>query len=688
MSYSSSSSAQESTSPPTPLELYAEPHLRDQTRQSLVPDTSHSKENNQATLYNITHSLRLKVDVPDAPRLSKSKPASAPASDPLGITRAGSQPSDTPASSPHDPQPPSPIGMGSSSLGVDHAGAVRSSAMSDDSAGIGLSMLRGFSGSVNDSENDEDEDEEDSDHDSSSQSEREPSSLEETVDGFPAPPTEIPTPSSQTTSFVLDARRPTSSNSDYSEDGDGASFYDNYCYSRLSISSKMSKSSGYTVATVHPPIPTEPPPPVRRSQDSQRSTPAPPSEPPSSPSETSSVSQPPQEVPPPTAIQTTRAIPPPLDLESSPSDPEPPIFATASVTSPLLHTNFGSPQSSPPNLKSSIIRSPISATFDLRGGSAVSSLCQKIESDHGRSSPQKSPMFDEHARKQSQSVVVENNEGDVPGFYGTQPQSPTSPTASTSSTTSEKKKRGGLAPLVVMNPTPPPPYTPRSPEASGPSPTFSAVLAPIIPHLPLRAVADHEPVANTSPARLFLPHPNAPKPNLSPQGPLYGRTMPPMLPLNLNLLVQTMRRATQMRVSPNGLPRFSTIYGSTTQDLSAASGPVLIYFSVDPPNDIPANRARIAAAPPPAPVPVATQNTPPPASEVTEPPAPRQGANVIPRESFVPKAGAVRPRSRSFSGFDSPIGQGTQPKEEQRFVLHSNSSHTPVLSFTEGRALS
>ncbi|KAH9974513.1 rab-GTPase-TBC domain-containing protein [Russula compacta] len=673
MSYSSSSSAQESTSPPTPLEFYAEPHLSDQTRPSLVSDASHSEENNQATLYSTTHSLRLKVDVPDAPRSSKSKPPSAPACDPLGIMRARSQSSDTPASASHDPQPPSPIRMGSSSLGVDHAGAVRSSTMSDDAAGIGLSMLRGFSGSGHDSENDEDEDEEDSYHESSSQSEREPSSLEETVDGFPAPPTQIPTPSSQTTSFVLDARRPASSNSDYSEDDDGASFYDNYCYSRLSISSKMSKSSGYTVATVHPPIPTEPPPPVRRSQDSQRSAPAPPSEPPSSPSETSSVSQPPREVTPPTAVQATRAIPPPLALESSSSDPEPPNFATASITSPLLHTNFGSPQSSPPDLKSSIIRSPISTAFDLRGGSAASSLRQKIESDHGRSSPQKSPlstMFDEHARKQSQSVVVENIEGDVPGFYGTQPQSPTSPTASTSSTTSEKKKRGGPAPLVVMNPAPPPPYTPRPPEASGPSPTFSAVPAPIIPHLPSRAVADHEPVANTSPARLFLPHPNAPKPNPSPQGPLYGRTMPPPPPLPLNLLVQTMRRATQMRVSPNGLPRFSTIYGSTTQDLAAASGPVLVYFSVDPPNDIPANRARIAAAPPPAPVPVATQNIPSPASGVTtsgvtEPPAPRQGANVIPRESFVPKAGTVRPRSRSFSGFDSPIGLGTQPKEEQ-----------------------
>ena len=44
---------------------------------------------------------------------------------------------------------------------------------------------------------------------------------------------------------------------------------------------------------------------------------------------------------------------------------------------------------------------------------------------------------------------------------------------------------------------------------------------------------------------------------------------------------------------------------------------------------------------------------------------------VIPWESFVPKVGAVCPRSRSFSGFDSPISAGIPPKE-RRFVLYLN----------------
>ena len=54
---------------------------------------------------------------------------------------------------------------------------------------------------------------------------------------------------------VLDAHQLVSSTSEYSEDADGASFYDNYHYSQLSILSKMSKSLGYTATTAPHPIP-------------------------------------------------------------------------------------------------------------------------------------------------------------------------------------------------------------------------------------------------------------------------------------------------------------------------------------------------------------------------------------------------------------------------------------------------
>jgi hypothetical protein len=119
--------------------------------------------------------------------------------------------------------------------------------------------------------------------------------------------------------------------------------------------------------------------------------------------------------------------------------------------------------------------------------------------------------------------------------------------------------------------------------------------------------------SSTPNTNLFLPHPNAPRPNLSPQAPLYGRVMPTAQPSPSTLLIQAMRRAAQLRVAPNGLPRFSTIYGSTAQDLAMSVGPVMIYFSLDPPNDVPANRIRVA----PIAVPVTASPPPPP------PPFPR-----------------------------------------------------------------
>ena len=701
MSYSSPSSAHDSASPPTPFEPYSEPHSKYKTRPPLVLDSPLSTENGQSTLFSEIHSLLLpsqqKLDNPEAPRPSKLGPA--PAGDPLGIARTTPLSSGTPPSGPlHRTQQPSSSTSSISRTGADDASSVYSSrhstAMSDAGAGIGMSMLQDFlPDNADEGEDDEDEDGEDSGHESLSQSERGRTSLEETVDGFPAPPTQIPTPSSQANSFVLDPRRPTSTVSEDSEDGDGASFYDNYRYSRLSVSSKLSKSSGYTVATIPPPIPTELPPPVRsHSQGSQYSVPTQSAEPLSSPSEPSSSASPlPREVTSPAAAtQTnTRTIPPPLTLESSEKGLEPsknsnPVTAT---TSSLLRRNFGGPPSPPSHPNSPTKGCPVGAVPALR---------QKVE----------------------QSIVKDNNEIDVPeGIHGTSPQSPTPLTVANAfgspnaSATSEKKRVDGPPPFVVVNPTPPPPpYTPKAPPllktTSGPSTqTHTTMPTSAIPHIPSPAgaitgamaeqITTNTPQPLTTTNSIFLPHPNAPKPNSSPQAPLYGRVMPsaPLLPPTS--LIQAMRRAAQMRVGANGLPRFCTIYGSTARDLSTASGPVLIYFSLDPPNDIPVNRMRVAQAPapapapapvvvtappqplpPPAPVPTSNQNSPfsVPAPGAQQPfPGQRQVAgattDVIPRPGFVPKAGAVRPRSRSFSGFDSPITAGMPPKE-RRFVLH------------------
>jgi len=626
MSYSSPSSAHDSASPPTPSESHSEPHLKFNTRPPLVPDSPFSTENGQSAIHSLLLPSQQKLDNLEAPRPSKPRPA--PADDPLGIARTTARSSGTLLPGPlHDTQPPSPSTSSDFRAVPDDAGSAYSSRhstpMSDAGAGIGLSMLQDFPpDNADEGEDDEDEDGEDSDHESS-RSERARTSLEETVDGFPAPPTQIPTPPSQANSFILDPRRPISSASEDSEDGDGASFYDNYRYSRLSVSSKMSKSSGYTVATIPPPVPSELPPPVRsHSQGSQYSVPTQFSDPLSSPPEPSSSASPPsREVAPPTvATQATiRTIPPPLTLKSSEKGLEPSISnLVTALTSPLLHGNFGAPQS-PPSHPLSPKRSPIGAAPALR---------QKVE----------------------HSVVEDSNEIDVSaGIRGKSPQSSTplavasalgSPIAST---TSEKRRSDGPPSFVVMNPTPPPPpYTPKAPQlletTSAPStPTRTAMPTSAISHIPspagamTGAMAEQtttnapQPLTTANSSNLFLPHPNAPKPNSSPQAPLYGRVIPsaPLLPTTL--LIHAMRRAAQIRVGPNGLPRICTIYGSTARDLSTAAGPVLIYFSLDPPNDVPANRMRVPPTPAPAPAPAPVAVTVPP--QPIPPPAPIPSSN-------------------------------------------------------------
>ena len=682
MSHSSSSSTQDPPSPPTPSDSYVEPLSKDKTIQSIIPDldVSHVSENDQPPLRVVPHSSPQREPAPDSLRPSNSD--SVPTNGPLDTTWVKSQPSDpvTPAS-PNVPTPSPPSGTepaltsvprtGADDATSDHTSRI-SAAMSDGAADIGLSMLQDFlAGNVDD---DEDSVNEDEGEDEDDRSER--TSLEDTVDGFPAPPTQIPT-SSRATSLVLDTVRPPSTLSEYSEDGDGdgdgASFYDNYRYSR--------QSSVHALAAVPPPIPTDLPPSVRHSLESHLSMPTSPlandSMPPSPPS---------QGTPLPTARLPTRNVPPPLTLGSKSSHAAGPSFSSIMTASPLLHTGFASPLSSPPMGSSTTAsRSPLSPVFDFRGGGAASALRQRIESERTGSSPLSSPLpsanSQERTFEQSQCIVVADTEEErvpsprVPSPRGLQPQMPTSPTVSTTSSTSEKK-RGGPLPLVVMNQAPPPPYTPTSPLTPVPvaSPTYSPMPMPMPSPVILRAHPQSaaEPGPSQSRTSLFLPHPNAPKPSVSSQGALYWRTMPHVPPSPSNGLVQTLRRAaTQMRVGPNGRPQFSTLYGSTAHDLLTSAGPVLIYFSTDPPNDVPANRMRMANTPsPPAPIPASPKGIPPSQGGL-RPPADRHASttnpNAIPRTNFIPQAVTTRPRSRSFSGFDSPTNPAAQQKEK-RFV--------------------
>ena len=168
-------------------------------------------------------------------------------------------------------------------------------------------------------------------------------------------------------------------------------------------------------------------------------------------------------------------------------------------------------------------------------------------------------------------------------------------------------------------------------------------------------------------------------------------------------------------------PRGPTIYGRTEVDLSAANGPVPMIWSVDPPPPIratappngspkgsmmgsqprlpmvmvkPGQQARSMSIGPgslnananatanggsgekgtsgPAPGTLSTRPgsvqavpTPtPPVSSTSVPEQPSQGG-VIPRANFFPKAAGLRPRSRSFSGFDTTSSGVPLPKVQK-----------------------
>ncbi|KAG6856602.1 hypothetical protein H0H87_002694 [Tephrocybe sp. NHM501043] len=272
-------------------------------------------------------------------------------------------------------------------------------------------------------------------------------------------------------------------------------------------------------------------------------------------------------------------------------------------------------------------------------------------------------------------------------------------------------------PTAIQPPPPPssystPPFPP--PTIHSPPPVSTPSPVPAVSHL-RPTLAEIRPSAERQ--SLFLPHPNAPKAtpsSLSP-GPMYIASQnqpPPPQPPNTQRLRGGVMQTIHMALSGQGPPsgprgRGPTIYGITTTDLSAAMGPVLIHFSVTPPpatapplGSVPASRVQPTPPPPPAVAPPrvssTTSATPPlqsqphslaapipriavrrvgsiasldvaPVGLTAEMERPASGASgAIPRANFFPKAGGVRPRSRSFSGFQSTAAEVPLPVQRSR----------------------
>jgi hypothetical protein len=494
----------------------------------------------------------------------------------------------------------------------------------DGAEGIGLSLLQNFIGSGGD-------DDSDASSDTDMASYVRQGSPDSTVDdpslNYDSTPPQstdshhtTPRPESASTSPMSPSShvsRPSSHTSECSDQGEeweGASdIYDNYRYSRFSVASKMSRFSRGSMKAP-PPIPLS--------------------------GQHPSFEQ-----------EVIAKRPAPLDLETR---------------SPLLHTSFGSPLSE--HTPTPVISAPLSTA------GVATAIRYRLESKRSPEVPTVTDTILTPERK-GEIVISDDEEGPevVPTNGPSRPSSPTDAGDETFSSSASSQGEGDDSvvtdeTVLVVHPLPEiqPLRLPRSPTSPPPQETHPLPL-PIAQPRPSKP---HTFDFGSSRTSMFLPHPGAPKPpGTAPVGPLYGRIQsPPSSILGIKHfqtpLPQLLQVAATTRTYPNGAPRKMTIYGKCEIDLENATGPVPITFSLEPPISVPANRI----------VPHRSQSSdsnpsPPPSSQTStrtnqsfpnsSPKHTGAGTNTgaIPRPNFFPQKPQVRPRSRSFSGFDSASPQ-------------------------------
>ncbi|TFK32573.1 rab-GTPase-TBC domain-containing protein [Crucibulum laeve] len=416
--------------------------------------------------------------------------------------------------------------------------------------------------------------------------------------------------------------------------------------------------------------------------------------------------------------------------------------------SPLLHTNWASPVSSPGG--SSVMLSPASSSFltpipgmvpsmtasagmavlagsgsgsAAPGGSATgiaSVLRQQVEANHH---PSPAPSVTKSETKARESVpegdglggriVIEDDKESPSKILDSSREIHDSPSSSPDPELMQSK----LAPFTIANRTPSPgddntieggdatsdshlevndsvlavPQSPMvpsipPPEASAPFAATTTVGGPPS-HLRIRPDGGLQIPAERQRRSLFMPHPNAPKAPAPTGGPS----------LQADPVVQQQQQY-QYRPRPNlfnvmrmaisaprvpipgprpGMVRAPTIYGRTEIDLSVALNPVPIVFSVEP---LPAGTVQARAPPSPhsqMTIPrdsVASGQSDTGVDDLTAGNShgmggsgdERPSAGPIPRANFFPKAPGLRPRSRSFSGFNSTNAEIPLPLQRSR----------------------
>jgi len=400
-------------------------------------------------------------------------------------------------------------------------------------------------------------------------------------------------------------------------------------------------------------------------------------------------------------------------------------LTTPSAGSPLLHTTW-SPQASPRDAGSpgggapgytgtgegfTVERSggiPASATYFPGAGPGGMDALSKVLAGAHRDKRGSLDLRVEDGEGNARRIVVEEEDDDDKVVIERSPSSPEMGNVKVVKQESPilgsrmvEKERPLSVALEKQGPSLPPHASELDNAYSSFPPTTASTVNPVASAEPPPALtATPPPSSHLRPSlhelrggqpsgerrSLFLPHPNAPKaPSAHSPGPMYiAQQQPPSVqPQQIH---GTAVQAIRMALSGQGRDTFRrgpTIYGRTLSDLSSSTGPVLIAFGVDAPS---------GPVPPPGTTSPHTIAAPLPMGGVAEPPvrsslgggrvgspvtvvagaempasADQAACGVIPRANFFPKVGGVRPRSRSFSGFQSSDVEVPMPLQ-RRYV--------------------
>lgn len=348
--------------------------------------------------------------------------------------------------------------------------------------------------------------------------------------------------------------------------------------------------------------------------------------------------------------------PAPLDLEAR---------------SPLLHTAFDSPLNSHCDHTA---KSNTSAPPSIAG--IATTIRNRLESERD---PQVPTITDAHLTpaQGGEIVIPDDEEGPkvVSANGSSRPCSPTDAGNETFDSTTSSQVTGDESvvtdeTVLVVDPLPAtqPLRLPRSPTSPPPQETHPAPPQQlVIAHpRPSKLPAFDFGSSRTS---MFLPHPGAPKaPGTAPVGPLYGRVQSPPSSVpgsrhSQTSLIYLLRVLATTHMYPNGAPRNMTVYGKCETDLTNAIGPVPITFSLEPPISVPANRVlplrSQSSDSNPIPPHSSQPSTPTNQSFHLKPIGTGTNTGAIPRPNFFPQKPQIRPRSRSFSDFDSTSSQAS-----------------------------